>query len=169
MIRLGPVHFIDRRAILQHDDAVGDLEDLVETVRDVDDDRAALLQRLDALEEKPALARGEHAGWLVENEQRRLVNQRLGDFEHLLERNGVRPRRPPNIDVFHADGRELSRCFGVGSTPVDLAMPRRHRAELQILRDGELGEEAQLLVDGANAERECVRRILDDGRNAVDQ
>ena len=64
-------HGVDPLAAPQHGDAVGDLEHLVELVRDEDDAGAVRLQRLEDAEEVARLLRGEHGGRLVEDEDPR--------------------------------------------------------------------------------------------------
>jgi len=66
-----------------HGDLVGDPEQLVQPVRDVDDRHTGLLQPPDHAEQHVDLGVGEDRRRFVQDEQLRLAGQRLGD-RHLL-------------------------------------------------------------------------------------
>ena len=75
---------LDQLAAPEHGDPVGDLEHLVELVRDEDDRLAALGEAADDLEELLRLLRGQHGGRLVEHEDVGLAVERLEDLDALL-------------------------------------------------------------------------------------
>ncbi len=77
-------HGVDHLAAPQDGHAVGDVEHLVELVRDEDDRRALLGQRAQDLEQVLRLLRGQHRGRLVEHEHLRAAEQRAQDLDALL-------------------------------------------------------------------------------------
>jgi hypothetical protein len=68
----------------EHGDAVGDLEHLVELVRDDDDRRAARLQRLEDLEQVACLLGRQDRRRLVQDQHARVAVERLQDLGALL-------------------------------------------------------------------------------------
>src|SRR3954452_21165511 len=70
-------------AVLEDDVVVGEVEPLVEPVRDEDHRDAAIAQRLDHRQQRIDVAAAEHGGRLVEDQHAHLAMQRLGDLEHL--------------------------------------------------------------------------------------
>ena len=73
----------DETAIAKHRHLVGDLEQLVHLVGDIDDARPCGLQRADDPEEMRDLALGQRGGRLVHDQNVGIVGHRLGDFDHL--------------------------------------------------------------------------------------
>ena len=71
-------------AVAQHADAVGDREDFLHAVRDVDDADAAGPEVADHVEEDDLLGVGERGGGLVEDDGLGIHSQRAGDLDHLL-------------------------------------------------------------------------------------
>ena len=78
----------DDPAAAQHHDAVGDGEHLAELVGDEDDRLALVDQAAHDAEEVVDLARGEHRGGLVEDEDVGLAEQRLDQLDPLLLADG---------------------------------------------------------------------------------
>ena len=74
----------DVGAVAQHRDAIAKPLDLVEVVRDVEDGQALGAQPRDGREQEFRLPPDERCRRLVEDEQRRPVEQRPGDLHHLL-------------------------------------------------------------------------------------
>ena len=99
-------HLISRRLLDHapgvHDgDAVGDLADHAEVVRDVDHrDAARLLQPRDLLEDRRLRDHVEAGGRLVEDDERRLADERGGDRDAL---------RLPTRELMHEAAPELLR------------------------------------------------------------
>ena len=79
---------VDDDAAPQRRDAVGDLEHLVQLVRDEDDRLPLRLQRAEDLEQLLRLLRGEHGGRLVEDQDLRAAVERLQDLDALLLADG---------------------------------------------------------------------------------
>ena len=77
-------HRRDRLSAAERRDPVGDLEHLVQLVRDEDDRRALPRQRADDLEELVRLLRRQHGGRLVEDQDLGAAIERLQDLDALL-------------------------------------------------------------------------------------
>ena len=81
--RVGDAPFADRRAVAQHEVAVGEGEDFVELVRDEDDALALIAQAAnDAVEIVDFLAR-ERGGRLVEDHHLGFLRQRARNFDEV--------------------------------------------------------------------------------------
>src|SRR3954464_4167431 len=158
---------VDALAAPQHGDAVGDLEDLVELVRDEDDAGAVLLQRLEDAEEVARLLGGEHRGRLVEDEDPRPAEERAQDLHALL----------------HADADILDARVGVHGEAVavrQLAHARRGRVEVEqqalarlvgqddVLGHRHDGDEHEVLVHHADPVLDGLQRRADADGPAVD-
>ncbi|KIF66547.1 hypothetical protein HY68_31705 [Streptomyces sp. AcH 505] len=145
----------DHPAVLDDHDAGGQLGDLGEPVRDVDDEHAALLEPPDQREQRLKIAAGEDRRRLVQDEHLRLAalgDQRLGDLHHLLAGDGERARPGTRVDGAVADGLQQVAGAGMGGAPVDEAAEAAGEVpHEQVLGDGQLGDQGQFLVDGADA------------------
>ena len=75
---------LDRRAVAQDGDRVGDPGDLVQLVRDDDRRHALLLELEQEVEQRGAVGLVQARGRLVEDEQLDLFGERLGDLDELL-------------------------------------------------------------------------------------
>ena len=89
----------DELAVAQHGEAVADLVDLVEEVRDEEDRDALLLERADDAEELGDLVGVEARGGLVEDEQLRLHVDGAGDRHELLHGERVVAEQRPRVEV----------------------------------------------------------------------
>ncbi len=146
----------DDGAVAHGDDAVGDLEDLVELVADEDDGEPLGRPFGDVGVEGPGLRRAERGGGLVEDEQAQArVVGGAGDLEHLAAGDvegadsGVRIDAGAGKDAGEAvaDGR------AVGTEP-ERAGARGFRGfEEEVLGRGEVRAQRELLVDDADAVR----------------
>ena len=83
-VGLGAGRAGDELAVAEDRHAVGQGEDLVHLVRDVEDGRARLAEVVDHPEEPVDLGVGQGRGRLIHDQDRGLVRQRLGDLDHLL-------------------------------------------------------------------------------------
>ncbi len=153
-------------AVAQYGHAVGELEDLVDPVRD-EDRRHAVVPKLPYdREEGLDLVVGEGAGRLIEDQQARVDRQRTCDLDHLLS---VRPqpshgKRRVELQPEPLDGgaRPGSRRLPVDET----AAPRHPMPEEDVLGDREIGCKRRLLRDGRDALAERVRRRAERRRSA---
>ena len=143
-------------AVAQHHHAIGDLEHLIEPMRDVDDADPAVAQAAQSNEQARHLVGGQAGGRLVEHEDLRLRSQRARDrhqrllgpaealdahirvdvsVEHIKGSCGAPPRRPP-VD--------------------QAAAPRIAEGEADILGHGHPVDQAEVLVDERN--RQATQR-----------
>ena len=162
--------FLDRRlgrlacrhdgALPHHRHSVGDRHDLAQLVGDQDDRLALLLELLEDAEQVVRLGRRQHAGRLVEDEDFGAAIERLQDFDALLQ----------------ADRQFLDDGVGVDLQPVFALQPLKLRARLgdalveqrlalgaedDVLDDGEVLDQHEMLVHHADAERDGVVGRLD--------
>ena len=155
----------DVLAIAHDGDLVGDAQNLVHLVADVDDADALIPQIPNDAEQGLHLALGQRAGGLIQNQHLAVGRHRLGDFHqlhlrdaqaaqallgvkihvHLFEqRLGVAVH---GLVVYHRDGAQ--HLLGGISTHVDVL---RHRA---------LGDGLQLLMHHGDAQVECLQGVVD--------
>ena len=87
----GILHF---PAVAEHDDAVGDRENLVKVMRDVEDGDPLIAERPEDLQQPAPLGAIERGRRLVEDQDFRIAGQRLGDFDELA----LAGREPPDLD-----------------------------------------------------------------------
>ena len=156
------VERLDRRAVADDGDLVGDLGDLVELVRDEDRRHPLRLEFEQEVEQRRAVGLVEARGRLVEDQQLDVLGERLGDLDQLLladaDVGDERVRRflagPPCPS---ARGRGGSISLQ-SMTPLVGGLV----AEKDVLGDRELRRERQFLVDDDDAEMLAVadaRRI----------
>ncbi len=143
---------VDVAAVAQHHHPVGDLLQLVEAVRDVDDADATRLEQRDLAEQVLDLARGQRRGRLVEDQQPAFADQAARDLDHLLVTDAERADRQRRVDVLQADPRHLRRRGAVQRAAADEAGGARQAVEQQVLGDAQARDEAQLLQHHAHAE-----------------
>ena len=74
--------------VLQDRYPIGELEDLLQAMRNIDDADAPFLQLPDYPEERIRLGDGEGGGGLVEYEEAGVEGEGFGNFDHLLLRGG---------------------------------------------------------------------------------
>ena len=99
------------RAVAQDGDAVGDLGDLVQLVRDQDRGDALRLEARAAGRAAPALSLSLQArGRLVEDQQLDLLGQRLGDLDQLLLADAEVGDRASSGASLQADLRRAARA-----------------------------------------------------------
>ena len=154
----------DDGAVLHDIDAVGELQHLVEPVRD-EDEGGARLQRPHAREQDLDLGAFENRGRLVEQDDQMaagvlLERQRLGELDHLargeIEVVGAHARIDVDLDL-----GELARGRRVERAPVDDAEAGELRlvAEIDVLADGQVGQQRLLLEHHADALAVGVGRV----------
>ena len=152
----------DRRAVAQ-------LEDLVEPVADEQDRDATRPQVADDREQALDLVRRERRRRLVEDQDARLDRQRLGDLDELLvgHRQAADRRADVELDV---ELLEQGLRGPPRRAPVEDPEPAgRGVADEHVLGDGQVREEARLLVDDGDAEGAGVGGAVDLGRLAVER
>ena len=141
----------DELAVAQHRDAVADLVDLVEEVRDEQDRHAALLEVADDAEQLGALVEVEARGRLVEHQHPDVGRDRPRDRDQLLDRQGV-ACRGARRGRCRARGRRAPRAARARiARPVDHPEPTRLAAERDVLGHRDVRQQVDLLVDRADA------------------
>jgi len=135
------------RTVADDRDLVGDPEQFVEPVRDVDDAGALRTQLLDLCEQDVDFLGGDGGRRLVEDDDVRFLRDRLHDLEHL----DVGHRQVLQFVVGPvAQAFALEQVDGAGTNglPVDAAdTVARLLAEEERLLDGHFGDVVQLLAD----------------------
>ena len=153
----------DEHAAAQHGDAVADLEDLVETVRDVEDAGAAATYLGDDLEEVADLVGRQHGRRLVEHEDAAAAFPALqrGDDrdDHALHGREQR-HRPMDVDLEVEPLQQLAGLAGL-LAPVDRAEAAAGErvAKREVVHHAELEHEPEVLVH----EVEAVMALVGDG------
>ena len=142
----------------KHGDAIGDLEDVVEVVRDQDDREALLAEPLDEREHLLGLRDAERRGRLVEDDELRVPHHRPGDRDRLAlptrERGHLLADRP--------DRRDAQRLQRLGGALLHHRLLKhldevvRLAPEIHVLDDVEVVAEREVLVDDLDPE---VRRV----------
>ena len=157
--------------ILEHDDLVGDGMDFLEPVGDIEDGRAGGGKAAHLVEQPGGFGGGDHRGRLVEDQDFRFGDERLGNFDDLLARDAERADQRAGIDLGEAEIGKHARGDAVRLGPVDdeREPARRHAPEQHILRDAEMRQQRLFLVDRADAERHRIGRAGDRHRLAVEQ
>ena len=155
-------HRLDLVSVAQHRDAVGDLLDLADAMRHVDDADAGRFQLGDQIEQLCRLGVGERGGRLVEDQQAHLGEERLGDLDHLLM--GARQLRDlvigPQIEIELADDGAGARAH---RRPIEKAAGGQFTTEEQILLDRQLRHQAEFLEHRTDTDdARAVRREMDD-------
>ena len=138
-------------AVAQHRHAVPDLEHLLEVVRHVHDRVPLVAQLVDAREQRLGLGLRQRRGRLVEDDHARRLPEHLRDLDELARgerrlrdrRLRVQPLQPDALE--HLARRRRSSRGRV------IAAAGRELAHQQVLADRQVGQQAQLLVDDADA------------------
>ena len=158
----------DRLPVAHDGDLVGDAEQLVEPVGDVDDGDARRGQPADDREQHLDLGVGQDRRRLVQDEHGRLAGQRLGDRHLLLLGDRERADRHRGVAGGQAEQLEQLDDLGVLLGPGDPAAPADLPAGEDVLRDRELGEQLRLLVHGRDAQGHGVAGRADRDRPALE-
>ncbi len=124
------LHGGHRRTAPDHGDLVGDLEHLVQLVRDEDDGEAFALELAKVLEQLGDLLRHQHRGGLVEDEDLRAAVEHLEDLDALPVPDAEVLDQPVRLDVQAVGVRDLldppaGRCRSRASRPCWARCPAR--------------------------------------------
>jgi hypothetical protein len=138
-------------AVAQDRHPVADLEHLLEVVGDVHDGVALVAEAVDAGEQRLGLRFGERRRRLVEDQHSRVLAEHLGDLDELADgqrclldrRVRVEPVEP---DALEHRARLLAQRAGAGD-----AATGGQAAHQQVLADTQVRQQAELLVDDADA------------------
>lgn len=149
VLRGGGGHLPDAAAVPDHGDPVAERGDLLEVVRDEDDPDAVLAQPPHDREQLLDLLGGQHGGRLVHDEHARVQTERLGDLDHLEPGDAQFPHPGAGRHV-HPDALQEHFCVRVHPLPVDHPEPARLPPQEDVLRDRQIGDQVELLVDGGD-------------------
>ena len=144
------VERLDGLAVTDDGDGIRDLLDLVELVGNDDGRDAAALQAEDQVQQVLGVGFVQRRGGLVEDEELHGLVQRLGDLHELLLADadfldgGIRVLPQPH------PGEQFAGP-GAGLGPVDHAALDGLVAQEDVLRDGELRDQREFLVDDHDA------------------
>ncbi|GAB3981986.1 hypothetical protein GCM10027615_63730 [Plantactinospora veratri] len=145
------VHGGHPAAVLQDRDPAGQVEDLGEPVRDVQQADAPLLEPAYQAVQQLDLVVGQRRGGLVHDEQPRVEGQRLGDLDDLLLRDAEMSHPGVGRQGGLPDRAEQSAGAAEHLPAVDEPSAYRFMAQVHVLRDGALRQQVELLVDDADA------------------
>ena len=148
-------------AVAQHRDTVADTEDLVHPVGDVDDGHARGDDALDGGEELADLALAERGRRLVHHEDPRFVRQCPGDLDHLLLREAQAVHRRVAVDADAEAVENAARRLAHAPRIDDPRPAGRRLAKEDVLGDRQVRDEAELLVNRADAERARPQRAVE--------
>ena len=147
--------FADELAVAQHRDAIADLVDLVEEVRDEQDGDALVAQAADQREQRLHFVGVEARGRLVEDQHARIGGDGARHGGELLQGRGQTARELRHVEVDAEAGQQFARA-PLGFAPVDAAAARpraaRIAARADVLRHRQVRQQVAFLVHGADAE-----------------
>ena len=119
-------------------------------MRDIDNPAPLRFQLADNTEQRFGFGIGQGVGRFIHNDDLRLKAQHLSDFHHLLIADGEIAYQAVAFKA-QVQLRQQFVRFGVHRFPVDFAKPvNEFAAEEDVLRNGELRDQIQLLVDNAD-------------------
>ena len=155
---------VDLLAAAEDADPVGDLEHLVQLVRDEDDRHPAGLQVAEDLEQLERLLRREDGGRLVEDQDVRLAVERLQDLHPLLLADRDVGDQRVGVDLELELRGELADALVRGAVVEHDPGVRRLVREHDVLRDRHDRDEHEVLVHHPDpAVDRVLRRLEDDG------
>ena len=167
-IEVGGRKCVHELAVAEHRDVVGDLEDLVHLVRDVDDRLAALAQLVDHPVEVGHLDLGDRRGRLVHDDDPRVKADRLGDLDHLGLSDREAAHLGGRVDPDLPPVEELAALIHHDLAADQPEPGGRFPAQEDVLRDGHLGHRREFLVDHRDAVSEAGGGVLDRGRLTIE-
>ena len=142
----------DGVAVAHDGDLVGDPEELVEPVRDVDDRDPGVGEPADDAEQHLDLGVGQDRRGLVQDQYLGVARQRLRDRHLLLSAIDSDPRARGRVACRAGRAAQQFDHLRVLRRPVDPDPLRRFPAGEDVLRHGQFGEQLRFLVDGGDAE-----------------
>ena len=148
---------------------VGQRLDLVHPVRDEEDRDALVPQASQDLIDGLHVRRGQRRGRLVQDQEPRAAAERLGELDELAPGQRQVADRLSRIDVLAMDeGQQLLGAPTLEGA-VDEAPPARGGGDADILLDGQVGDERQLLEDRDDAALHGVAGTAQAGPLAVEE
>ena len=151
----------DVLAVAEDGDVVGDPEDLVHLVGDVDDGDPEVGQALDHPVQVRHLAFRNGRGGFVHDDDLRVVADGLGNLDHLLFRHRQVLHPGPRVDVDLPLVEEFTGLAEHGGGAEQPQTAARLAAQPDVLRHHHLGDGGQLLVDHRDAVLQAVLGVLE--------
>ena len=148
-------------AIAEDGDVVGDPEDLVHLVGDVDDGDAEIGEAFDHPVQVRHLAFRNGRGGFVHDDDLRVVADGLGDLDHLLLRHRQVLHPGLRVDVDLPFVEEFAGLAEHGGGTEQSQPATRLAAQPDVLRHHHLGYGGQLLVDHRDAVLQAVLGVLE--------
>ena len=152
-----------------HRDLIGDRAHLAQLVRDEHDRGPRVGQLTHDRHQLVRLLRGEHSGWLIENEDLRLARQRLDDLHPLLGTHRQILDEGVRVQVETETRRDLAHRLAGALATDDPGRSGRLEAQGDRLGDRKDGDEHEVLMHHANTRRDRVARALERHGLAVDE
>jgi hypothetical protein len=141
----------DGASVAEHGVIVADFPNFLEKMADVDDAEAFLLQPSNHLKELLGIVAGEGTGRLVEDDDLGVGDEGAGDFNQLLRGDGQVANdgaglEPGVTEPFEGLSHPGSLTSVLDESPAGQLLP-----EHDVVFDGEMGGEVQLLIDHGDA------------------
>ena len=146
----GDVQGLDALTVAQDGHPVGEGQDLLQAVGNVDAGDATSLEPAQDAHQQLGLRLGERRRRLVEEQDAGVLGQGLDDLHELLLAD---PEVGDGVRRIEVDVVVLEQALGlsIGSMPVDQPAPGRLGAQEEVLGHRHLGHQGQLLVDHRDA------------------
>ena len=158
----------DQPAVSQDGQTVAYSEDLVQKMCDEDDSHAFRFQFVHNVKQKLDLVVVERRGRLVQDQNLCVDVYGAGNGDHLLYGCRIVAQRTCDIDV-HMEPLHQLRGPAVDFLPVDHAALHRLTSDKNVLRDGQIRAEVNLLVDCRYPHRKSILRIGRDNLLPIQQ
>ena len=142
----------DAFAIAQDGHTVGELEDFIEAMGDINDTNAAGAQIANDGEEEAGFVAGKRRGRFVHDDDAGAGTEGAGDFDELLFGHGERA----DFGVGQNIGADALEPLGGAAAALFPVHPGAgagtFQAQADIFGDGQIGEQRRLLIDAGDAE-----------------
>ncbi len=148
-IHIGGRGLRDQAAIAQHSNVIGNRQQLLQAVRNVNDRHAVRSQVADDAEEYGDLRRAQGGGRLVHHQDADIAGQRLGDFDNLLLAQRQLPDQRARVDRVLQPRQQLAGPIFLLPF-VEHAVDGQFARQIDVLRHAEVRAEVQFLVDHAD-------------------
>ena len=158
LVGIGDVAGGDQGAVAQNRDAVGELEDLLHAVADIDDRDALAVEAADEGEEGVGFLAGQVAGGLVEDEKAGAAHGGARGGDELLLADGEGGERSGGVDVKAEIVEDLLGLAAHVAFAEQDAAGQTLVAQEHVGCDVEVPAEDDLLVDGVDAAGDGVLR-----------
>ncbi len=148
---------------------VGQLGNFVHPMRNVDQSKTVGAKPPQYAIDLGHVSGGQGRRGFVENQDARLARERLGDLDHLPARQRKVLDECQRMDVIGSGTRERLLGDAALRPAIDQAEAARRVADRDIVGDGEVGDEGQLLKDAGDAGGVGRRRRRERDRRAIEQ